>query len=190
MAQEKNGVWRTICGRKIFIVEGQSLTDAMRASGKFGKSDIDATSKKQSEKKIPTKKIVKVDMDAEVQKQLATAKTPKERQKIAYRYIMDNLCGEYATLDGRAVTISSVGADKITHKDINVKLKVSPHLADFIRAGEFQGIKDVMHKKFIKFAYYKVTFQIGKEKYSALLNIGVRADGTSALYDINPFNKQ
>ena len=67
---------------------------------------------------------------------------------------------------------------------------MSPHLADFIRAGEFQGIKDVMHKKFIKFAYYKVTFQIGKEKYSALLNIGVRADGTSALYDINPFNKQ
>ncbi len=103
---------------------------------------------------------------------------------------MDNLCGEYATLDGRAVTISSVGADKITHKDINVKLKVSPHLADFIRAGEFQRIKDVMHKKFIKFAYYKVTFQIGKEKYSTLLNIGVRADGTSALYDINPFNKQ
>jgi len=53
----------------------------MRSSGKFGKSYIDATSKKQSEKKIPTKKIVKVDMDAEVQKQLATAKNPKSGKR-------------------------------------------------------------------------------------------------------------
>lgn len=35
---ETEGVWRTICGRRVFIREGQSLTDAMRASGKFGKS--------------------------------------------------------------------------------------------------------------------------------------------------------
>lgn len=34
MAEEK-GVWRTISGRRVFIREGQSLNDAMRASGKF-----------------------------------------------------------------------------------------------------------------------------------------------------------
>ena len=31
----KSGVWRTVGGRKIFIANGQSLGDAMRASGKF-----------------------------------------------------------------------------------------------------------------------------------------------------------
>lgn len=32
-----DGVWRTINGRKVFIAEGQSLGDAMKKSGKFGK---------------------------------------------------------------------------------------------------------------------------------------------------------
>lgn len=30
-----DGVWRTVKGRRIFIEEGQSLSDAMRKSGKF-----------------------------------------------------------------------------------------------------------------------------------------------------------
>ena len=33
---EEHGVWRTISGRRVFIKDGQSLTDAMRESGKFG----------------------------------------------------------------------------------------------------------------------------------------------------------
>ncbi len=141
------------------------------------------------EKKALTKKVVKVDMDADIQKQLNAANTPKERQKIAYRYIMDNLCGKYATRDGRTVTISSVGADKITHRDIEIKLRVSPHLADFIKAGELENVKEVEHRKFAKFAYYKVSFQLGNDTYTGLLNIGIRSDGSSTLYDLNPFNK-
>ena len=31
----KAGVWRTVGGRRIFIAEGQSLKEAMKASGKF-----------------------------------------------------------------------------------------------------------------------------------------------------------
>lgn len=34
---ESDGVWRTVGGRRIFIRDGQSLSDAMKASGKFGK---------------------------------------------------------------------------------------------------------------------------------------------------------
>ena len=32
---EDEGVWRTICGRRVFIRTGQSLSDALRESGKF-----------------------------------------------------------------------------------------------------------------------------------------------------------
>ena len=159
-----------------------------------GKSGYDSRNDlgtiKNATKKTLAGKIVKVDMDADIQKQLSQASTPKERQKIAYRYIMDNLCGEYDTADGRTVTISSVGADKITHKDIEVKLRVSPHLAEFLKAGELEKVIDAEHRKFTKFAYYKVDFQLGQDRYTALLNVGVRRDGTSTLYDINPFNKQ
>ncbi len=159
-----------------------------------GKSGYDSRNElgtiKNATKKTLTKRVVKVNMDADIQKQLSASKSQKERQKIAYRYIMDNLCGKYATQDGREVTISSVGADKITHKDIEVKLRVSPHLAEFIKAGELESVKDVEHKKFEKFAYYKVSFRLGEDTYTGLLNVGIRQDGSSTLYDLNPFNKQ
>lgn len=37
----KTGVWRTVGGRRIFIATGQSLEEAMRASGKFKNIDKD-----------------------------------------------------------------------------------------------------------------------------------------------------
>lgn len=37
MASDIGGVWRTIGGRRIFIKDGQSLTEAMKESGKFQK---------------------------------------------------------------------------------------------------------------------------------------------------------
>lgn len=45
---EEKGVWRTIRGRRIFIKDGQSLTEAMRDSGKFEndkKDDINTKNK-------------------------------------------------------------------------------------------------------------------------------------------------
>ncbi|HWQ90249.1 MAG TPA: hypothetical protein VN673_01165 [Clostridia bacterium] len=36
---EEGGVWRTVSGRRIFIRDGQNLSDAMRESGKFGQSE-------------------------------------------------------------------------------------------------------------------------------------------------------
>lgn len=44
MANE-DGVWRTISGRRVFIRTGQSLTDAMRESGKFGPKKSDKAAK-------------------------------------------------------------------------------------------------------------------------------------------------
>ena len=72
-----------------------------------------------------------------MQKQLDAAKTPKERQQIAFRYIMDNLRGQYTASDGRTVAIERVGADKLTYHDNQEKLRVCPALADMIRAGEY-----------------------------------------------------
>lgn len=34
------GVWRTVSGRRVFIKDGQSLTDAMKQSGKFENAKI------------------------------------------------------------------------------------------------------------------------------------------------------
>lgn len=57
---EQKGVWRTICGRKVFIAEGQTLQEAMKASGKFtdkvidavGKNETDESKKKQTDEQM------------------------------------------------------------------------------------------------------------------------------------------
>lgn len=36
----KQGVWRTVGGRRIFIVDGEDLNKAMKDSGKFGKKTL------------------------------------------------------------------------------------------------------------------------------------------------------
>lgn len=138
---------------------------------------------------IPFDEVVTIKMDADIQKQFDRA-TPKERSKIAYRYIMDNLCGKYPAQDGREIIISGVGADKMSHTTNETKIRVLPVLAELIRVGRLQGVKEVEHNKFVKFAYYKVFFQMGHDTFSALLNVGIRPNGVSTLYDINPFNKQ
>lgn len=46
----EDGVWRTVAGRRIFIKEGQSLTEAMKNSGKFKTDNLQAKLKKQLNK--------------------------------------------------------------------------------------------------------------------------------------------
>lgn len=147
-----------------------------------------AKTQDDEKKKAPTKKVVKVNLDSEIQKKFDCA-TPKERQKIAFDYIMKNLRGKYPTEDGRVVSIERVGAKKITHDQGEIKIRVVPDLGKFIQAGEFIETKEANHKYFKGFAYYKVSFQFGKELYSAILNVGIRENGDSTLYEINQFHK-
>lgn len=182
-------------GIHYFVRDGETPEEAWKRREETMRNNMSVDElKEQLQQHIPEETpVVKINLDADIQKRLDAANTSKERQKIAYRYIMDNLCGEYAAPDGRTITISSVGADKITHRDIEVKLRVSPSLADLIKTGEFLTVKDSdpkVNPKFVKFAYYKVTFQIGNDRYTGLLNVGIRADNSSTLYDLNPFNKQ
>ena len=137
--------------------------------------------------------VVKVDLDAEVQKQLKMAKTSKERQQIAFRYIMDNLRGQYDASDGRTVAIERVGADKMTYRDNKDKLRVCPALADMIKSGEYDHSSpadEKPNKKFEEFAYYKVRVKIGGEVFTGMLNVGIRKNGSSTLYDLRPFYKE
>lgn len=158
-----------------------------------GSSEWDECEHPRDNKGRFTTKIVKVDLSSDFQKQFDAAKTPKERQTIAFCYIMDNLRGKYMTSDGRTVAIERVGADKMTYRDNNIKLRVCPSLADMIKAGEFQYIKQAEEKnnpKFKEFVYYKIKLQVGKDRYVGLLNIGIRADKSSTLYDLKPLHKQ
>ena len=51
VSEELKGVWRTIAGRRIFIANGQSLTEAMTKSGKFREGNSRQKLKNQLVKK-------------------------------------------------------------------------------------------------------------------------------------------
>ena len=137
-------------------------------------------------KKLPSaEKIVEVNLDADIQKQFDNA-TPKERQKIAFRYIMDNLRGKYPMHDGRIVAIERVGADKLTHTFDERKIRVLPELKTLLEFGKLRGVIDVQHKLFSQMAYYDCEFKIKENHFKARLNIGIRKNGDSTLYDIKP----
>ena len=134
---------------------------------------------------------VEVDLTADIQKQLDNA-TPEERRNIAFKYIMDNLRGKYPTKDGRIVAIEKVGAKKIKNTLNEVKIRVIPELDELIKSGQFQYIKADQgdkHKNFVGFAYYKVSFRVGDEVYNGMLNIGIRENGDSTLYELNQISR-
>lgn len=57
--EEKEGVWRTVAGRRVFIAEGQSLTEAMKNSKKFDDSSLDMTKYKSFDDMIKDKSAIK-----------------------------------------------------------------------------------------------------------------------------------
>ena len=185
MSKDKDLKWITVNGAHIPIKEGQTAEEAKKEF--FAKQNKSSTWDGEK-KKLPTKKVVKVKLDASIQKEFDNA-TPKERQEIAFKYIMDNLRGKYPAEDGRTVAIERVGADKMSHSYNEIKIKVLPELKELIEAGRLRGVIDVNHKLFTQMAYYDVDFKIGEEQYKSRLNVGIRKNGDSTLYDINPIEK-
>ena len=132
--------------------------------------------------------IIIVDLDADIQKQFDSA-SDTERSTIAKKYILDNLRSDYMTNDGLEVIISGKTARKLAHTLYEPKIRVSPHLGEAIQCGVFEYVKESdkpREDEFVKFAYYRVYFDIGGKIYSGLLNIGIDKGGRGTLYDINP----
>lgn len=69
----EDGVWRTVGGRRIFIKEGQSLTEAMKESGKFKNSNNQLNNRKNLVSYI--KEQIDVDLEKAItEKQFAPRK--------------------------------------------------------------------------------------------------------------------
>jgi hypothetical protein len=139
--------------------------------------------------------VVEIRLDSEYQKAIDNAKTANEQRKIAFDYIKDNLKGVYIANDNREINIQNVTAKKITHNAPVTKLRMVENLAEMVEAGELQGVTPTPnHPKFREFVYYNtdIKFITDNEvlEYSARLNVGVRANGESVLYDINPYSKK
>ncbi|GBU20484.1 hypothetical protein R80B4_00362 [Fibrobacteres bacterium R8-0-B4] len=133
---------------------------------------------------------IDVDMTTGIQKKLTATDSVKERRSIAYAYIMDNLRGRYPTDDMLEIIVTKRSADKLTNMAPDIRLKVVPELANIIRIGKHPQIKDAEHSLFVKFAYYDVRFKLDNDCYTAVMNVGIRENGESVLYQINQFKNE
>ncbi len=191
VTEYKNNTFRkgkSIENNGMFVKIGEtSVTQPEKQNGVFNGSDKypQTTSTYKFIKKADNG-IVEINLNTDIQKQFDKA-TRKERQKLAYKYIMDNLRGKYPTSDGREVFVQKVGADKMTNNAKEIKIRILPELASLIKNGNFYRTIKVEHKIFTDFAYCKVDFKIRNRTFEALLNIGIRSNGESTLYEINKF---
>ena len=144
-----------------------------------------------SVKEMDGVKFVEIDMSAKVQFELGIAGSANKEREIAYNYILENLRGKkYCTPDGRTVDIARRGAKKLTHDAPLTKLRVIPHIPELIEIGQFKGlVSEYNHESFKQFAFYDIIFKIENFWYAGVLNIGIRKDGTSGLYELNPFEE-
>lgn len=141
---------------------------------------------KEAREEYNKHKVVNIELDSEIQKRFDNA-TPKERTKIAYKYIKDKLRGKYATQNSVEVNIYESTANKISHTMYEPKIRVTPQLAELINSGEYIDTKKAEHNKFNRFIYYNVNMNIGNKKFKAVLNVGVDKNNDCVLYDINQF---
>jgi len=137
----------------------------------------------------PKGSYVYVDLTKDIQNKIDAVETIREKRRVAFMHIMDNLRGKYPASDGRIVEINRRSANELTFKAPEIRLHVTPELESIIRAGQFKEIKPAEHGGFKDFAYYEVVLKVGDDYYSALVNIGIMPNGDSVLYQINKFEE-
>lgn len=80
--EDEDGVWKTIRGRRIFIRKGESLTDAMRKSGKFeihGPDDPKIKKANKPYEKEDAKRAKQYEKDQELRKTIQNKKELRKR---------------------------------------------------------------------------------------------------------------
>lgn len=106
-----DGIWRTISGRRIFIRNGESLSQAMARSGKFGQDDMEEQIEK--EEKLSKKELQeKYDIqDWEIEK-------IEEYTGVNYTSINDQLRKNFGEVDKCTIDVQNAveGIDNVLNK--------------------------------------------------------------------------
>ena len=138
---------------------------------------------------IPT---IVVNLDTDIQNQFDVA-SPNDRQKIARKFILDNLRSDFVVKDNQAIMITYKTAKKISHTLFEPKIRIAPYLVEALKIAKFEYIADsdkTRNDGFDKFVYYNVKFDIGGRLFLGLINVGINTKENSyTLYDINPLHE-
>lgn len=134
-----DGVWRTISGRRVFIRSGQSISSAMKASGKFKKAGKSKTKMQEMAVKGAPEKDLKEQYKQslnEVSKMEYDGKINKDEYEKAVKNINDNYINKRNEYNG---TDTKTGGSKNEFTREELKSKYGTDNTDVINAGKEKG---------------------------------------------------
>lgn len=188
---ENEGVWRTIAGRKVFIKTGQSLSSAMKESGKFDSVRNKNAQRKADKKAFTNNKksdIIDNTMSISERKSEDVSKQVKDKIKeIDNPKIQD---GTYDLVTGKSVdfkdgfcaTFQQTG-DKYTDKQYGDLIKKYANIGDGnVYIGKFMGSPEVSFhfknrqdaidicEKYNQISYWDVKMSLKDPTYTGTAN--------------------
>lgn len=134
------GVFRTIGGRRVFIKEGQSLSEAMKESGKFGKSN------KTNEKEVESERNKKIKELENMLNEKETTGETSERVKITASFEKDGKKKGFR----KAGTGNYVLSNNEQESTINIRKEKLSKFEKFVEEQEKNGWKANKEVKEIK----------------------------------------
>lgn len=152
-----DGVWRTISGRKVFIKKGQSLTEAMKKSGKFKDADIkdDKQSREEKVKKLE-KEIAKLEKEVKDLKGIKYIRASnelndkkKELQELtgeADQRRIDRLEKHDVTLAEERILRQMGVVEDYTLDDLEKAIELSNAISDYTGSKGYKEVRDLSDK--------------------------------------------
>jgi len=106
-----DGIWRTISGRRIFIRNGESLSQAMARSGKFGRDDMEEQIEKEE-------KLSKKELQERYDIQEWEIEKIEEYTGVNYTSINDQLRKNFGEVDKCTIDVQNAieGIDNVLNK--------------------------------------------------------------------------
>ena len=144
---ENEGVWRTIGGRRVFIRTGQSLSDAMRESGKF-KTKSGKVKKEDSSKEVKEENIDKEEKNlsrAEKNKGLYEQLEKEQKKDIPMELTSVELKEKYGTDNVDLINAGKEKENRVKLKKENTGVQLSQkqiEAGNRLNANAEKGVRD------------------------------------------------
>jgi hypothetical protein len=133
----EDGVWRTIGGRRVFIKEGQNLSDAMKESGKFSNKNEKSLKTEEIEKEVENERNKKIkQLEDMLNEKEATGET-SERVKITASFEKDGKKKGFR----KAGTGNYVLSNNEQESTIDIRKEKLPKFEKFVEEQEKNGWK-------------------------------------------------
>lgn len=135
--------------------------------------------------------VFEIGKDSELAQRIANS--DKSKYTVIKEYLVEKFGNTKFTLsDGKKAIMDNSDAEKLKYNADNLKVAELSNLKNLVEKAEYIGDpKNVTHRKFDAFSYYKITVSYDGNKFDILINVGrAKNDGVYHIYTITKYNEK